>query len=119
MNLIHGMLGILACQLVGETLARAAGLPIPGPVLGMLLLFAFLLWHGDPPPALRRVSETLLNYLALLFVPAGVGIMVHFQLIARDWLAISVALVVSTAVTLIATMLALRGMLALRRRRND
>lgn len=116
MNLIHGILGLLGCQLLGEIIAQLAGLPVPGPVIGMLLLLAFLLGYGGPPAALRRVSETLLNYLALLFVPAGVGVMVHFRLIAGDWVAIGAALVVSTAVTLVATMLALRGMLALRRR---
>ncbi|MDN3517007.1 CidA/LrgA family protein [Aquisalimonas lutea] len=118
MNLIHGMLGILACQLAGEAIVQLAGIPVPGPVIGLVLLFAFLLWYGEPPPALRRVSDTLLDYLALLFVPTGVGLMVHFPLIARDWLAIGVALVISTAVTLAATMLALRAMLALRSRRD-
>lgn len=118
MNIIHGLAIILTCQLAGETLVQLAGLPVPGPVIGMVLLLVGLLWLGEPPQALRTVSDTLLRYLALLFVPAGVGLMAHFQLIARDWLAISVALVVSTALTLVATMLALRAMLALRGRRN-
>jgi len=82
-----------------------------------VLLLGGLFCYGEPPAAVRSVGETLLRYLALLFVPAGVGMMVHFQLLARDWLAISVALVVSTALTLAATMLALRVMLALRKRR--
>ncbi|MFV8835406.1 CidA/LrgA family protein [Aquisalimonas sp.] len=118
MNILNGLAIILGCQLAGEVLVQLAGLPVPGPVVGMVLLLGGLIWFGAPPTGLRTVSETLLRYLALLFVPAGVGMMAHFQLIARDWLAISVALVVSTALTLIATMLALRAMLAMRQRRG-
>jgi len=86
---------ILACQLAGETLVAATGLPLPGPVAGMAMLFAGLVVAGLPE-GLARVAEGLLGHLSLLFVPAGVGVMLHAPLIARDLVPISVALVVST-----------------------
>ncbi len=117
MTLVHGVVAILACQLVGEVVVQLLGLPVPGPVIGLVVLFVTLLLRGGPAAPVRTVAETLLRYLALLFVPAGVGLMAHFPLIARDWLALAVALVVSTALTLIVTLLVLNGML--RHRSHD
>ncbi|MDY7117272.1 CidA/LrgA family protein [Halomonas sp. SSL-5] len=107
MPLIMGMSVLLACQFLGELLARGLTMPIPGPVIGMVILLAGLMVRGKVPSSLRLTGEGLLNYLTLLFVPAGVGLMVHFALIGRDLLPIVVTLVVSTALTLAATAWAL------------
>ena len=103
MPLIIGMSVLLGCQFIGELLARGLAVPVPGPVLGMLLLLLVLMLHGRVPSALRQTGEGLLRYLTLLFVPAGVGMMVHARLIAVDGWVIGVTLVVSTALTLVVT----------------
>jgi putative effector of murein hydrolase LrgA (UPF0299 family) len=95
---------ILGCQLAGETLVRALGLPLPGPVLGMALLFGGLLATGLPE-GLGRVADALLGHLSLLFVPAGVGVMLHARLLSEDWLPVSLALLVSTLATIAVTAL--------------
>ncbi|MBB3140717.1 CidA/LrgA family protein [Halomonas organivorans] len=100
MPLILGMSMLLACQMLGEMLARGLTLPIPGPVIGMVILLAALIVRGKVPESLRVSGEGLLRYLTLLFVPAGVGLMVHGALIGRDVLPILVTLIVSTALTL-------------------
>lgn len=94
---------IFCCQLVGELFVTALGIPVPGPVVGMALLFAGLLVRGAIPDDLGATADTLITNLSLLFVPAGVGVMLHVRLIGRDWLPISVALVVSTALTVAVT----------------
>ncbi|WP_026381233.1 CidA/LrgA family protein [Afifella pfennigii] len=94
---------ILSCQLAGELLVAASGLPVPGPVLGMALLFAGLVIRGGIPEGLAEVGDALLSHLSLLFVPAGVGVIVHFSLIGTDALPISVALVASTLLTIAVT----------------
>jgi putative effector of murein hydrolase LrgA (UPF0299 family) len=96
---------IFGCQLAGELVTRAAEIPVPGPVLGMAILFCFLLYRGTIPEKLSETADALLNHLSLLFVPAGVGVMLHFQLLGDDWLPIGVALVVSTLLTLVVTSL--------------
>jgi len=101
--MLHGFAMLLVFQLVGEFLSRVLYLPIPGPVIGMLLLFATLVAMGGVPKGLRLAGEGLLAYLALLFVPAGVGLMAHMHLIGQDWLAILIGLLVSTVLTLAAT----------------
>jgi holin-like protein len=93
---------LLVCQLIGELVARALGLPIPGPVIGMLLLFVVLLvrhgGEGLPEGHLEGVADTLLGNLGLLFVPAGVGVMLYLPLLARDGVAIVAAIVGGTVV---------------------
>ncbi len=94
---------IFSCQLAGELLSTALGLPVPGPVAGMALLLAELLIYGTIPDELGALADALLSNLSLLFVPAGVGVMLHAGLIGRDWLPIAVALVVSTLAAIAVT----------------
>jgi len=94
---------IFGCQLAGELIVAATGLPVPGPVCGMALLFAGLVIKGGLPADLARVGDALLGNLSLLFVPAGVGVMLHARLMARDWLPIAAALLLSTGLTIAVT----------------
>ena len=94
---------LLICQLVGEVIAVATELPIPGPVIGMALLFAGLCIRRGVPDGLGRVSGTLLDHLSLLFVPAGVGVLVHLPLLESEFPAIAAALVGSTLIAIVVT----------------
>lgn len=94
---------IFACQLAGELSIAALGLPIPGPVAGMLILLAGLVIRGSAPEDLGKVGDFLLSNFSLLFVPAGVGVMLHAGLLGREWLPLAVALVASTLITIAVT----------------
>lgn len=107
---------LLLYQLAGEVIVQFFALPIPGPVIGMALLFATLVVRGGVPEHLRSTANNLLQHLSLLFVPAGVGVMVHFSRLGDEWPAIVGALVVSTFVTLAVTGLLL---CALQRKRES
>ncbi len=91
---------LIGFQCLGEILSRALALPVPGPVLGLLLLLAWFGIRGGPGAAMQDLSAALLGTLGLLFVPAGVGIVTQLDALAADWLAIAVAVVVSTALGL-------------------
>ena len=93
---------LLTCQLAGELTVAATGLPVPGPVCGMALLFTGLMIFGLPD-ALAKLGEALLANLSLLFVPAGVGLMLHAQLMSREWLPITASIIVSTLATVLVT----------------
>ena len=99
---------LLVCQLVGEVVVVAFGLPVPGPVVGMALLFLALSLRGRVSDDLRDTANGLLRHLSLLFVPAGVGVLVHFQRLGAEWLPIVVALVASTVITIGVTALVMR-----------
>ena len=101
--MIASLATLLLFQLLGEMIVQFTGVPIPGPVVGMMLLFGGLLWRGNIPETLRGTSQTLLGNLSLLFVPAGVGIMLHVQRVAQEWVAIVLALLLSTLITLAIT----------------
>ena len=116
--MVRGMTVLLVCQLAGEVTARALNLPAPGPVLGMLLLFGMLLWRGAPD-WLDQVGQGLLRFLPLFFVPAGVGIMNHVQLMRAEWLALVAILLISTVVTMITTAGALLILVRLTGRRKE
>ncbi|NJD25191.1 MAG: CidA/LrgA family protein [Betaproteobacteria bacterium] len=99
---------LLALQLAGEIVTRSLGLPVPGPVIGMLLLFIALMLRGGPGHELQGTSHGLLQHLSLLFVPAGTGIMAHLHRVADEWLPLLLSLFVSTAATLAVTALVMK-----------
>jgi holin-like protein len=102
---------LLVYQLIGETLVLALKLPVPGPVIGMLLLFLTLLVRGSVLESVRETAQGLLQHLSLLFVPAGVGVMIHFSRVFDEWLPILASLVVSTILTIAVTALTLQFLL--------
>jgi putative effector of murein hydrolase LrgA (UPF0299 family) len=109
-NMLSYITLIFACQLTGELLVSALGIPVPGPVAGMLVLLAGLFIHGSIPPELGSVGDFLLGNFSLLFVPAGVGVMLHASILSDEWLPVSAALVVSTLVTIAVTALVMRAL---------
>lgn len=94
--MIHTFTLLLLFQLAGEMLVRLFGLPIPGPVIGMVLLFVTLLCRDHVGHELRANAAAFLQHMSLLFVPAGVGVMVHVSRVAKEWLPITASLVLST-----------------------
>jgi putative effector of murein hydrolase LrgA (UPF0299 family) len=110
--MLIGLTVILCCQLIGEIGARGAGLPIPGPVLGMVLLLLLLLlrdrvarflFASGSGGALETAGKGLLSHLSLMFVPAGVGVIQNLELLGRNGIALAAALVGSTIAALVAT----------------
>lgn len=99
--MLAGLTLVFACQLAGELLVRLLGLPVPGPVVGMVILLAGVV-AGGVPEGLRKVATGLLTYLPLFFVPAGVGLVTHGARLKADWLPLTVGIVVSTLATMLA-----------------
>ena len=107
---LQGLAGLLLLQSVGELLARSLKLPVPGPVVGMVLLAALLAWPAVRP-ALEAAANALLQHLSLLFVPVGVGVMTHMGLLQAHGLRLLLVVVVSTWVGLAVTALVLQQLL--------
>jgi len=103
MNFLNGITILLIYQLIGEISVLMLKIPVPGPVVGMLLLFVSLLLKDSFADSLESASSALLSHLSLLFVPAGVGIMIHYERIVAEWQSISVALILSTLLTMAIT----------------
>ena len=101
--MVRGLTLLLLFQLCGEFVSRFFDLPIPGNVLGMGLLLLALLTKLVDIKWLEEAAEMLLSNMALFFVPAGVGVMVYSDLIAAEWLPITLATVLSTFVVMAVT----------------
>ena len=99
--MLRGLTVIFLCQLAGEALARMLAAPVPGPVVGMVILLAGLAVAGGPSDALRRAGTGLLHHLPLFFVPAGVGLIAHGARLRADWFPILLAIVGSTLLTMV------------------
>jgi putative effector of murein hydrolase LrgA (UPF0299 family) len=102
---------LLIFQCLGEGVAFVTGVPIPGPVIGMLLLFATLVARPSLGALVERSANELLRHLSLLFVPAGVGIVVAAASVDGYWLAIVAAVAASTLLTMAVTALVLQALL--------
>jgi putative effector of murein hydrolase LrgA (UPF0299 family) len=99
--MLKWMVVVLGLQFVGELSATLLGLPIPGPVIGMILLFLLLLKLGGLPKDLDRLASGLLSNLYLYFIPATVGVTTHIALIRNQWLPIVTAVAVSSVLAMI------------------
>ncbi|MFZ1386641.1 MAG: CidA/LrgA family protein [Thiolinea sp.] len=111
MAFLNGITLLLIYQLIGELIARWFKLPIPGPVLGMALLFISLILYKRVPEALEVASTALLSHLSLLFIPAGVGLMLYFDAIAKEWLPIIVTLIFSTLISMAVIALCMQSLM--------
>ena len=104
---IYGLL------LVGQLGVKLLGLPVPGSVVGMVLLAAGLARGLLPVRAVQASAGLLVRHMALLFVPPGVGLIVYRDLLRAEWPAVVLAGVASTVAVLLVV-----GLLQQRMRRD-
>lgn len=107
---LRGLAFLLLLQAAGEALARALRLPFPGPVIGLVLLLIALQSKFVREPV-SAIAELLLQHLSLLFVPVGVGVVTHLDLLPKYGLQLLVAIVLSTWIGMAVTALVLRSLI--------
>jgi holin-like protein len=101
MSYLRGFLIILAFLGAGIFIADLSGVPIPGSVVGMLMLVVALRIGVVRIEWVRPMAELLLRHMALFFVPPGVAIMLYFDLVVAEWIPIVIAGAVSTIAVMI------------------
>jgi len=106
---LRGLTWLLVIQSAGELLARALHLPFPGPVVGMVLLLGALRWPLVREPV-AECAGFLLNHLSLLFIPVGVGVMTHLDVLSHYGGRIAVVLVLSTWIGMAVSALTLHAL---------
>ncbi|MET1078711.1 MAG: CidA/LrgA family protein [Pseudomonas sp.] len=98
--LLRGLTWLVLFQLLGSALTVLLLPMLPGPIIGLVLLFGFLLLRGEVGEPLTVAASGLLRYLPLLLVPAAVGVMAYAAAIAADFWAVVGALVLSLILSL-------------------
>ena len=109
--MLNSIFLILFFQLVGEFIRKFLEISIPGPVIGLLFLLLILLFSKKSyykiPVNLQinliNSAESLLNYLPLLFIPVGVGVVMHLSLLEDNLVPVMLVLIIGTLLTLAVT----------------
>ena len=106
--MIRGLIILLGFQGAGEVVSRLFALPVPGPVIGLVLLLCFLIRRGKVDAPIDTVASALVRNLGVLFVPAAVGVVMFLPQLKANFWAIGVALTVSVTATIAASAAVLR-----------
>lgn len=109
LDYLKGLAVLLLFQQLGEALALLLPIAVPGPVLGMVLLF-FTLRHLAPPDWLTKTAGRLISLLSLFFIPAGLGIFFLPESIQQQWPAILAAIIGGTLLSIALTGLTLKAL---------
>tara|TARA_Y100000389_G_C17389834_1_gene479217 strand:- start:905 stop:1279 length:375 start_codon:yes stop_codon:yes gene_type:complete len=107
LTMLKSIFIIFFFQLIGEFLQKLFTLTLPGPVIGMILLLSSMLllkrneiFKNKIETPLVQLSEVLTSYLPLLFVPVGVGVVMHLSYLKNSYLEILLIILVSTLLTI-------------------
>jgi holin-like protein len=106
--MIRGLAILLIFQSLGEALSRLASHAVPGPVIGLLLLWIFLNFRQQIPTTLSSAADAMLANLSIFFIPAAVGVMIYASALMSTGLAWILAIVISTVASITTTALVLR-----------
>lgn len=106
--MIEGLVQLFLWQGLGELLSKFFLPSVPGPVLGLLMLLAFLVIKGEVNASLAMVADGFRQHLGLLFVPASVGVVLFLPDLKTHALAVSTALLVSVVLTIGVTAVVLK-----------
>ena len=101
--MVRALAVLLLCQLAGTVVQAALGLPVPGPVLGFVLLLAVFLRNGGPGAEVKGAAQGLLRHMGLLYVPAGVGVVGELTVLRQNAVGLLIAIPVSTILGLLVT----------------
>lgn len=96
MSLVLSLSIIFACLLVGELLAALFGLPLPGSIIGLVILTVLLQTKVVKVEWIEKTANVLIKYMSFFFIPPGVGLICYLGLLKAQWCPIVVSCVVST-----------------------
>lgn len=97
---LMGWAGLLAFYIAGQAFVVVSHLPLPAPLAGMLLFFAYLVWRGRHPDVLLFATRPLLRHMSVLFVPAVLGVGLYWAQISDNILSLTLALFFTTLISL-------------------
>lgn len=117
--MLYALATLFAFNLLGELLVRATGLPLPGALVGTLMLLIGLLFYKRLPKPLEDTASVLLQNMMLLFIPVIAGVMLEFDHLRREWLPFVLACVGGAAITFAATALTFHYFLQRQRAKEE
>jgi putative effector of murein hydrolase LrgA (UPF0299 family) len=106
--MLKAIVTLFVCLTGGDAIKLVSGLPLPGAVIGLLVLLVLLIiWRGPSEP-LKQAGDFLLQNMTLLFIPASLGVITQFATLKQDAVPIGIAIVGSTMLGMAVTALIMR-----------
>ena len=99
--MIKGLFYILLFYFLGEVLSFLINGFIPGSVIGLVLLFLCLFFKIVKPEKVKDTATVITKNMAVFFVPPAVGLMAYAEIISKSIWAISLAIIISTILTIV------------------
>lgn len=109
--LLRGLTWLVGFQLLGTVVHVLWFEQVPAPILGMLLLFIFLVLRGGVPVPVAEASGSLLKYLPLILVPPAVGVMLYADVLWAHLGALSLTILASVIIGLVVTGLGMQWLI--------
>lgn len=110
-KLLQGLAIILFLQWLSTAIISFLGIPFPPPLLGMLILTALLCTGVIKENYIEDICTALIDKMALLFLPAGVSMILYLDVIKAELLPISLTVILSSVIILCSTALVLAMLL--------
>ncbi|SHE85237.1 CidA/LrgA family protein [Clostridium fallax] len=103
MKLFRELIIILSIYLIGEFVSYIFHLPVPGNIIGMILLLVLLMTKKIKVSAIETVSNFFLDHLAFFFIPAGVGLISSFGILKSAWAKLLIVCILTTMIVIAIT----------------
>ncbi|MEH6626935.1 MAG: CidA/LrgA family protein [Motiliproteus sp.] len=103
--MVYALAQIMVFWALGESLHYLTDIPISGSVIGMLLLFVFLMIRAGVSIELERTSQTLISQLTLLLLPGGVGLFFLGERMHGQWLPLLSAILIGSLLSIVISLL--------------
>ena len=110
-SLLRGIAFLLLLQWISTVIINALGIPFPPALLGMLILTGLLCYGIIPAESVEDICDILISKMGMLFLPAGVSVMLYFDVIQAEFMPIMVSIVLCSLAVLAVTALFLQAML--------
>jgi holin-like protein len=109
-KILRELLIVLAMYFSGEILTIFFNLPVPGNIMGMILLLILLCTNVIKLEMVDTVSNFFLDHLAFFFIPAGVGLLTSLSVIKDSYIRLLIVCFLTTVITISVTALVVEFM---------
>lgn len=102
-SLLTGFAILLFTQFIGTYIIGLLHIPLPPALLSMILLTILLLTHFIKIKWVEDICTVLIEKMGMLFVPAGISILLYKEVIVKEWFAIFATIFFSSVIVIVAT----------------
>ena len=111
MKIMKQILLVVVFALIGNLLSYLLSLihfPFPGSLIGLILLFIFLLTGFIKTDDIHEVGQYFIDNMGIFFVPGAILILNNLQILSEIWWKLVIIIIVAFVISFTATYWAVR-----------